>query len=79
VLATLSTERTDGLLADGEPMASALNSGYHLAYVIGVGLVAVAIVVAVVVLQPEDKAAEQLGEQEEEHERPATEPAYSEA
>jgi MFS family permease len=79
VLATLSTERTDGLLADGEPMANALNSGYHLAYVIGVALVAVALVVAVAVLQPEDKAAEQLGEEEEEHEPPRTEPAYSEA
>jgi EmrB/QacA subfamily drug resistance transporter len=78
VLATLSTERTDGLLADGEPMANALNSGYHLAYVIGVVLVAAATVVAVAVLQPEDKAAEQLGEEEEEHEPPRTEPAYSE-
>ena len=41
---------------------------------IGVALVAVAIVVAVVVLQPEDKAAEQLGEQEEEHRRPPPSP-----
>jgi hypothetical protein len=59
-------------------MANALNSGYHLAYVIGVALVAVALVVAVAVLQPEDKAAEQLGEEEEEHELPRTEAAYSE-
>jgi sugar phosphate permease len=56
VLATFATERTDGLLADGEPAASALNSGYHLAYLIGAGLVLVAIAVAVTVLrsrQPE--------------------------
>jgi MFS family permease len=58
VLATLATERTDGLLADGESTASALNSGYHLAYLIGAVLVAAAIVVAVTVLQSEEKAAE---------------------
>ena len=56
VLATFATERTDALLADGEPAASALNSGYHLAYLIGAGLVLVAIAIAVSVLrvrQPE--------------------------
>jgi EmrB/QacA subfamily drug resistance transporter len=46
VLATLATDRTDGLLADGEPAASALNSGYHFAYLVGAALVAVAFVVA---------------------------------
>jgi MFS family permease len=51
VLATLATERTDGLLADGESAASALNSGYHLACVIGAGLVIVAIATAVSVLR----------------------------
>jgi MFS family permease len=51
VLATLATERTDGLRADGEPVASALNGGYHLAYLIGAILVAIAIVVAFSVLQ----------------------------
>jgi EmrB/QacA subfamily drug resistance transporter len=50
VLATLATERTDGLLADGESIASALNSGYHLAYLIGAALVVVAIAVALTVL-----------------------------
>jgi hypothetical protein len=47
VLATLSTDRTDGLLAEGDSAASALNSGYHLAYLVGAGLVLVAIAVAV--------------------------------
>jgi hypothetical protein len=46
VLATFATERTSRQLADGEPPASALNSGYHLAYLIGAGLVLVAIAVA---------------------------------
>jgi EmrB/QacA subfamily drug resistance transporter len=46
VLATFATKRTDRLLAKGEATASALNSGYHLAYLIGAGLVLVAIAVA---------------------------------
>jgi EmrB/QacA subfamily drug resistance transporter len=53
VLATLATERTEGLLAEGESAASALNSGYHLAYLIGAGLVLVAIALAVSVLRSE--------------------------
>jgi MFS family permease len=47
VLATLATERTGNLVAGGEPAAVALNSGYHLAYLTGAGLVLVAIAVAV--------------------------------
>ena len=52
ILATLATEHTDGLLADGEPTATALNAGFHLAYLIGAGLVGVAIVLALTVLRP---------------------------
>jgi EmrB/QacA subfamily drug resistance transporter len=51
VLATLATERTAGQLADGESAAVALNSGFHLAYLVGAGLVLVAIAVAVSVLR----------------------------
>jgi EmrB/QacA subfamily drug resistance transporter len=51
VLATFATERTEALVADGESGAAALNSGYHLAYLIGAGLVIVAIAVAVSVLR----------------------------
>src|SRR3954464_10483794 len=51
VLATFATKRTEGLLADGESAAEALNSGYHLAYLIGAGLVLVAIAVAFTVLR----------------------------
>jgi EmrB/QacA subfamily drug resistance transporter len=51
VLATLATERTDAQLADGASAAAALNSGYHLAYLIGAGLVLVAIAVTVSVLR----------------------------
>jgi len=72
VLATLATERTDGLLADGEPAASALNGGYHLAYLVGAALVLVAIVVTVTVLKPAAASAE-------EHEPAAANASYSEA
>ncbi len=58
VLATLATERTERLLAEGEAAAEALNSGYHLAYLIGAGLVIVAIAVALSVLRaPEPEVA----------------------
>jgi MFS family permease len=53
VLATLSTSRTERLLADGEDLASALTGGYHLAFGIGAGLVLAAIVLAVGLLRSE--------------------------
>jgi EmrB/QacA subfamily drug resistance transporter len=52
VLATLAAERTDSLLAAGERHAVALNSGYHLAYLVGAALVGLALVVAFLVLEP---------------------------
>jgi EmrB/QacA subfamily drug resistance transporter len=57
VLATLATERTDARLADGESASAALNSGYHLAYLTGAGLVLVAIAVAVSVLRAREPEA----------------------
>jgi predicted MFS family arabinose efflux permease len=76
VLATLATERTDGLLADGESAASALNSGYHLAYLIGAALVLVAIIVAVVALRSQKPEAAHEGTEPEET---RAQPALSEA
>jgi EmrB/QacA subfamily drug resistance transporter len=76
VLATLSATRTDNLVAGGDSNASALTGGYHLAFVIGAGLVATAIVVAIAVLQPETQAQEEVVAQEE---SPQAEPVYSEA
>jgi EmrB/QacA subfamily drug resistance transporter len=78
VLATLSTERTNSLLADGEGQLQALNSGYHVAYLIGAGLAAIAVAIAVFVLRaPSPLPApgmepEPVGEGERE-------PAFSEA
>jgi fucose permease len=51
VLATLSTTRTENLLAHGEGQAAALTGGYHLAFVVAASLVAVSVVVATTVLQ----------------------------
>jgi EmrB/QacA subfamily drug resistance transporter len=51
VLATLAADRTDGLIEEGEAAISALNSGFHLAYLVGAALVAVAFVVARTVLK----------------------------
>jgi len=55
VLATLSAERTSSLEAGGTAEAQALTSGYHLAYLIGAGLAAIAVAIAVFVLR-EQKA-----------------------
>jgi EmrB/QacA subfamily drug resistance transporter len=74
VLATLATERTDGLRADGESINAALNGGYHLAYLIGAALVGVAIVVAAAVLRSEAPAAEHQSAR-----RRHAEPAYCDA
>jgi MFS family permease len=76
VLATLASEHTDALRADGEPTDAALNAGYHLAYLIGAVAIVVAIVVAVVVVRSKAGAA-LAGEPEAEPAR--AEAAYSEA
>jgi EmrB/QacA subfamily drug resistance transporter len=58
VLATVATERTDGLISDGDSTASALTSGYHLAYLVGAGLVAVALAISVSTLRSPKAAVE---------------------
>jgi EmrB/QacA subfamily drug resistance transporter len=56
VLATLSTGRTEDLLASGDSTAAALTGGYHLAFIVGGGLVAAGIILASTVLRPERQA-----------------------
>jgi EmrB/QacA subfamily drug resistance transporter len=58
VLATLATERTESALSEGDSAAAALNSGYHVAYLVGAGLVVVAIAVAVTTLRSPAPEAE---------------------
>ena len=72
VLATVSSSRTDTLIEQGKPLASALTSGYHVAFWIGAGLVAAAIVVAATVLENPPKAAQDASGE-------SGEAAYSEA
>jgi MFS family permease len=71
VLATLATERTDSLRDAGTGFDAALNSGFHLAYLVGAALVAAAFAIAVFVMReaplPQEGAESAQG---------ATEPAY---
>jgi EmrB/QacA subfamily drug resistance transporter len=60
VLATLSATRSESLIENGKSTAAALTEGYQLSFLIGAGLVAAAIVVAVTVLQPEGRAMEEI-------------------
>jgi MFS family permease len=55
VLATLSTERTANLEAAGHSAASALTSGYHLAYLVGAGLAFASVLIAIFVLKQEPR------------------------
>jgi EmrB/QacA subfamily drug resistance transporter len=74
VLATLSATRSESLIDGGQATASALTGGYHLAFLIGAGLIVVAIAVALTVLEPERKEEIQA-----EAEPPGAEPAEREA
>jgi EmrB/QacA subfamily drug resistance transporter len=51
VLATLATERTENALSDGDATGSALTSGYHVAFLVGAGVVVVAFAVAITTLR----------------------------
>jgi EmrB/QacA subfamily drug resistance transporter len=77
VLATLSATRSEDLMASGTNTASALTSGYHLAFLIGAALIAAAVAVGLAVLEGDGRPAEARAE--EERPRPEGEPAYSEA
>ena len=52
VLATLSVSRSDGLKASGHSTASALTSGYHLAFWVAAALVGCALVVVLAAIEP---------------------------
>jgi EmrB/QacA subfamily drug resistance transporter len=79
VLATFSEKRSEHLLGDGVSNASALTSGYHLAFVIGFGLVVLAAAIGAVVLKNELPAMMTGEAGEGEKAGRSGEPAYSEA
>jgi MFS family permease len=60
VLATLSATHTSHLLATGSSTSAALVGGYHLAFEIGAGLMAVAFLVVVTVIRPVAMPAHQM-------------------
>ncbi len=71
VLATLSSSRTKGLLAQGTSTPAALTSGYHLAFWIAASLIVVGIGIAAVVLHAPKLQAHENGDLE------TPEPAFS--
>jgi EmrB/QacA subfamily drug resistance transporter len=77
VLATLSSERTASLLADGDSQAAALLGGYHVAWLIGAVLALAAVAVAAFVLRQEPVPELAHGAPDE-HGGQAGEPVYSE-
>jgi EmrB/QacA subfamily drug resistance transporter len=75
VLATLAAERTETLESGGTAANAALNSGFHLAYLVGAGLVGIALAIAIFVLRSEPAPAHMEAAMAEEGQT-ATEPAY---
>jgi EmrB/QacA subfamily drug resistance transporter len=71
VLATIAAERTASQVLSGHTPAEALNSGFHVAYLVGAVLVVAAIGIALAVLRPEKAAATVTD--------PGTEPVLPEA
>jgi MFS family permease len=51
-LGTIATDHTKTLSASGNPLASALTGGYHLAYIVAAAFVSVGILAAFLVLRP---------------------------
>ena len=54
MLATVSTTRTENLLAAGSDPSTALTSGFQLAFWVGVGLAVASLVATLVVLRGKD-------------------------
>jgi EmrB/QacA subfamily drug resistance transporter len=79
VLATIASNRTETLLANGDGPLAALNGGFHTAYLVGAALVLVAIAVALVVLKPVPHPMMAHGEAPDGALAPEGEPVYSEA
>src|SRR5260370_438524 len=64
VLATVATNRTSELTAQGQSVVAALSSGYHLAWAIGAALAIASILVAATVLRREAAASESVPDDE---------------
>jgi EmrB/QacA subfamily drug resistance transporter len=64
VLATVATNRTSELTAQGQSVVAALSGGYHLAWAIGAALAIASILVAATVLRREAAASESVPDDE---------------
>jgi MFS family permease len=78
VLATLASTHTNGQLHAGKSTATALTSGYHLAWAVGTGVLLAAIVAALTILRP-SRGGTVRATVEADLEAPATDPAYADA
>jgi EmrB/QacA subfamily drug resistance transporter len=65
VLATVSTNRTSELIAQGQGAVAALSGGYHLAWAIGAVLAIASVVLAATVLKSETTVASDMSIEEE--------------
>jgi EmrB/QacA subfamily drug resistance transporter len=79
VLATLSATRTSHLLAGGASTAAALVGGYHLAFVIGAALMALAFVIVVSVIRPVAAPAQHMQAESDQDQAKARQGELSEA
>ena len=62
ILATLSSSRSDHLLAHGSSQAEALTGGYHVAFWIAAALIVASIIVGLVVIESPEQAAEHVAQ-----------------
>jgi EmrB/QacA subfamily drug resistance transporter len=58
-LGTIATDHTKALTAGGQPLASALTGGYHLAYIVAATCVGLGILAAFLILRPPAATVEQ--------------------
>jgi hypothetical protein len=72
-LSTIATDHAKALVAQGQPLATALAGGYQLGFMLAAGCIALALVVVLVVLRAPAAAVQQI------HARPELTAAEAEA
>jgi EmrB/QacA subfamily drug resistance transporter len=60
VLGTVATDHTRSLLAHGTGLPAALTAGYHVAFLVGAGWVAVGVLAAIALVRPSRRSARRL-------------------
>jgi hypothetical protein len=59
-MSTIATNRVAALVAQGQPLATALAGGYQLGFMLAAGCIAVALLVVLVVLRRPAAAVQQI-------------------